>query len=116
METLQIDKEKVLKIIRSLDTKKAHGCDEISVSMIKICDHSIVEPLCLIFEQCLATGKYPSIWKKANVIPIHKKESRQSKKDHRPISLLPIFGKIFEKLIFDAIYLHLCENGPLTVN
>ena len=54
--------------------------------------------------------------KKANVIPIHKKESRQSKKNYRPISLLPIFGKIFEKLIFDAIYLHLCENGLLNVN
>ena len=116
LEALPIDKEKVLKIIRSLDTKKAHGCDEISVSMIKICDQSIVEPLCLIFEQCLATGKYPSIWKKANVIPIHKKESRQSKKNYRLISLLPIFGKIFEKLIFDAIYLHLCENDLLTVN
>ena len=83
LETLPIDKGKVLKIILSLDTKKAHGCDEISVSMIKICDHS-------------------------NVIPIHKKESRQSKMKYRPISLLPIFGKIFEKLIFDAIYLHLC--------
>ena len=47
----------------------------------------IVEPMCQIFEKCLATGKYPSIWKKANVIPIDKKESRQSKKNYRPISI-----------------------------
>ena len=45
---------------------------------------------------------------------MHKKESKQSKKNYRPISLLPIFGKIFEKIIFDAIYSHLCENSLLT--
>ena len=104
---LPIDRGKVLKLIRSLDSKKAHGCDEISIMMIKICDSLIVEPLCLIFEKCLETGVYPSIWKKANIIPVHKKENRQIKKKSRPISLLPIFGKIFEKLIFDSIYCHL---------
>ena len=46
----------------------------------------------------------------ASTIPIHKKESRQSKKSYRPISLLPIFGKIFEKLLFDDIYEHLNTN------
>ena len=86
-ETFPINREQVLKIIRSLDSKKAHGWDEISISMIKICDYLLVEPMCLIFEKCLVTGKYPSVWKKANVTPIHKKESRQSKKNYRPISL-----------------------------
>ena len=50
LRNMGIDKEKVLRLIRSLATKKAHGCDDISSSMIKICDESIVEPLCLIFE------------------------------------------------------------------
>ena len=76
-----------LNIIRSLDTKKAHGCDDISISMIEICDSAIVEPLCLIFEKCLETGVYPTSWKRANIIPVHKKNSRQSKSNYRPISL-----------------------------
>ena len=105
-----------MKLIRSLDSKKAHGCDDISIAMIKICDFSIVEPLYLFFEKCLETGIYPSIWKKANIVPIHKKESRQSKTNYRPISLLPIFGKIFEKLLFDTLYCHLCDNNLLTQN
>ena len=54
--------------------------------------------------------------KKANIVSIHKKESRQNKKNYPPISLLPIFGKIFEKLLFDAIYCHLCDNNLLTQN
>ena len=65
---------------------------------------------------CLETGIYPSIWKKANVVPIHMKGNRQSRENYRPISLLPIFGKIFEKVIFDAIYKHLCDNKFLTPN
>ena len=95
LENIAVDRDKVLKLIRNLNTNKAHGYDDISASMIKICDCSIVEPLCLIFEKCLDTGKYPSIWKKANIVPVHKKGSRQSKKNYRPISLLPIFGKNF---------------------
>ena len=58
--------------------------------------------------------QYPSIWKKANIIPVHKKGSRQCKNNYRPISLLPVFGKLFEKLLFDSIYNHLCANGLLT--
>ena len=116
LQNLLIDREKVLRIIRALDSKKAHGCDDISISMIKMCDTSIVEPLCLIFEKCLETGVYPSIWKKANVIPVHKKNSRQNKENYRLISLLPIFGKIFEKLIFDSMHEHFYNHGFITPN
>ena len=56
MDNIHIDGGKVLQLIRAMDSKKASGCDSISVSMIKICDLHIVEPLCLIFEKCLETG------------------------------------------------------------
>ena len=45
-----------------------------------------------------------------------KKESRQLKKNYRPISLLPICGKILEKIVFDVIYKHLTDNDLLTPN
>ena len=64
LQDLIIDREKVLQLIRSLNSNKAHGWDGISAHMIKLCDSSIVEPLCLIFEKCIETGKYPSIWKR----------------------------------------------------
>ena len=41
--------------------------------MVKICHESIVDPLSCIFERCIETGMYPTQWKKANVIPVHKK-------------------------------------------
>ena len=113
LSNIAINRCKVLQLIRALDPKKAGGSDNISVHMIKICDASIVEPLCLIFEKSLDVGTFPSAWKEANIVPIHKKGCRQNKTNYRPISLLPIFGKIFEKAMFDQIYQHLCENGLL---
>ena len=64
------------------------------IAMLKICEYAVVPPLCLIYMQCLETGSYPPMWKMANVLPVHKKESRQIKTNYRPISLLPICGKI----------------------
>ena len=114
LSNIEITGEKILHIIGLLDPKKAHGWDDLSINMLKLCDIEIVKPLYLIYMKCLEIGRFPSSWKKANVLPIHKKENRQLKKNYRPISLLPICGKIFEKLMFDAIYEFLCENQLLT--
>ena len=114
LSNMNINRDKVFRLITSLDTNKAHGCDGISAAMIKICDKSVVEPLCSIFERCLETGVYPTQWQKANVIPVHKKGCRQNKCNYRPISLIPIFGKIFEKLLFDVIYDHLSKHELIT--
>ena len=56
------------------------------------------------------------MWKLANVTPIFKKENRNLLKNYRPISLLPICGKIFEKLIFNHLYTYLNNNDLLTKN
>ena len=99
-ETIEIDADKVLKIIRSLDCNKAHGWDDMSVSMVKICDSSIIRPLCLIYETCLHAGIFPDNWKKAKVLPIHKNESRQLKKKttyqyHYYMSVVKSLRKLF---------------------
>ena len=68
--------------------------------MIKICSHSLLLPLKIIFEHSLKKGKFPENGK-ANVVPVHKKEDKMLVKNYyRPISLLPIFGKMFERVIY----------------
>ena len=84
--------------------------------MIKICDSEIVEPLCLILDKCLDAGVYSTSWKRANILPIYKKSSRQNKSNYRQISLLQVFGKIFERLLCDVIYKHLCDNRLIAPN
>ena len=65
--------EDIKNIICSLDSNKAHGDDMISIRMLKLWDKSICKPLNIIFKSCMTQGIFPSEWKKANVVPIHKK-------------------------------------------
>ena len=71
--------------------------------MIKICDKSLLKPLILLFENSIKDYCYPDIWKRSNIIPVHKKNDKRLVDSYRPISLLPIFGKIFEKIMFKGL-------------
>ena len=84
--------------------------------MVKICNDSICKPLKLIFESCLESGKFPGEWKKANVVPIHKKSDKQILKSYRPISLLPVTGKIIERLLHDTMFEFFTKNNWISDN
>ena len=101
--SLDFDEDELLKIIRALNINKAHGYDDISLRMIKICDKSLIKPLILIFKNYFRTSCYPEIWKRSNIIPVHKKNDKRLVNNYRPISLLPVFGKLFEKIIFNKV-------------
>ena len=116
LSDIPIDPAKIIVIIHKLNSKKASGFDGISIAMLKMCSKEVSTPLSLIFKSCLAHGVFPLLWKKANVQPVHKKNSRQLKSNYRPISLLPICGIIFEKIIFDHMYSFLQTNNLLSKN
>ena len=101
----------IAKIISRLDPNKAHGHHMLIIRMIKLCENSICKPLSIIFNDCLNEGKFPHEWKKANVVPIHKKGNKQSLENYRPISLLPICSKIFEPLIYNKMFTFFNENN-----
>ena len=78
--------------------------------MLKICDTAIAETLSIIFNNCINQSMFPDIWKRSNICPIHKKGDKQIINDCRPVSLLPICGKIFERIIFNSLYEYIEEN------
>ena len=116
LSSLDFNEDEALKIIRSLNIYKAHGHDDISIRMIKICDKSLLKPLTILFQNSINSSCYPIIWKRSNIIPVHKKNNKQLVNNYRPISLLPIFGKIFEKIIFDRLYNFLLQEELLNPN
>ena len=116
LTNIDVSFDKIISIINKLSAKKAHGYDDISVRMLKIIPEEVSIPLKLIFDRCISDGYFSSSWKKANVQSVHKKNSRQHKNNYRPISLLPICSKIFEKILFDSIYLYLHSNMLLSKN
>ena len=113
---IHIQNEEILSLIRNINPNKTSGSDGISGPMLQLCDDSIVLPLKIIFDNILKTSVYPDLWKLANVTPIYKKNDKQLIKNYRPISLLPICGKMFEKIIFNNLYNYFNANNLITKN
>ena len=82
--------------------------------MIQMCDSSLVIPLSIIYTNCVNKGVFPKFWKMANVVPVHKKDSKQLLKNYPPISLLPVFGKIFEKRLFNNLFIPLSYKNKIS--
>ena len=116
INNITIEIGKIISLIRHINPHKAAGPDGISGQMLLLCDDSVILPLQIIFSNILSTSIYPDEWKLANVTPIFKKGDKQLIKNYRPISLLPICGKILEKLIFTQLYTHLNSNNLITKN
>ena len=100
LSSLQFEDKDIIKIIRSLNINKAHGHDDISIRMLKICDLAIIKPLSIIFRNCINHSTFSDLQKKSNIYPFHTKGDKQIIINYRPLSLLPICRKIFERLIF----------------
>ena len=107
LSSIHFEDQDILKIIRSLNYNKAHGYDDTSMRLLKICDSSIVRPLSITFKNCLQTGTFPNNWKKSNVVAIHTKGDKQL------VSLLPVCSNIFERIVFNPMLEFLEENNLL---
>ena len=88
----------------------------LSIRMLKISNESLCGLLGLIFQSCFENGKFPSEWKKANVVPTYKKNDKQLVKNYHPISLLPICSKIFECFLYNKLFHFFQENNLSSPN
>ena len=89
----------VKKVIRSIDQSKAAGYDSIPARLLVHAVDYICEPVTHIFNLSITTGIFPKDLKIARVIPIYKKGIKTSPGNYRPISILPVISKVFEKLV-----------------
>ena len=62
----------------------------------------------------LEEGVFPDDWKKSNLVPIHKRDSQNLIKNYRPITLLPVFSKVFERPIFNSMFNYSIQNKLFT--
>ena len=88
----------------------------VSIRMLKTCGNSIYKPLQLIIRSCIVNQKLSSEWKKANVFPAHKKGNKQTLENYRPVSLFPIGGKIFERLVYNSLFEFFIANELISSN
>ena len=103
----------VEKIIDDLNIKKSTGPNGIPVFILKIFKQFFAFWLSKLINVCFEIGTFPDILKIAKVIPLHKKESTLNHLNYRPISLLSVFSKIYEKLLYIRIYSYLTKKKLL---
>ena len=75
---IQFSHEDILKVLSNLDTSKAIGPDGLSAVFLKGCASSLSESLTYLFNLSMRTGKIPSSWKLANVVPVFKKGNKKT--------------------------------------
>ena len=96
--------------IQLLDCNKSYGPDGISPRFLKEGGTGVIKSLTRLFNMSLSHGKCPQSWKMANVIPIHKKDSRSDINNYRPISLLSTGGKMLERIVFRHVFNFFKDN------
>ena len=93
------DLAEIIKLISKLELRKACGYDHISNRMIKATSHIIAPFIVQLYNNCMHQGIFPDAYKKAQVIPLFKGGDKDDMNSYRPISLLPVLGKLLEKVI-----------------
>ena len=87
---------------------KASGPDCIPVVVLKNCEPELSYILAELFNMCLKESCFPDCWKVSSVVPVFKNVGeRSTAKNYRPVSLLSVVSKIFEKLVNNRIADHL---------
>ena len=95
-----VTESEILEITSNFKNKKSKGYDNLSMSIVKFIIPTILQPLKHIFNMSLETGIFPDYLKIAKIIPIHKSTEFNN---YRPISILPQFSKILEKLMYKRV-------------
>ena len=97
----------ISKIITSLDPCKAMSPYSIPIAVLKILNNLISISLEILYNFSFSSGTVPDQFKVAKVIPVYKKNSALSVSNYRPISLLSVFNKILEKLMYKRVVSYL---------
>ncbi len=116
MALTPVTQEEIARVIRDLSPKKTNDADYISTWLIKQCATHLIKPLEHLINHSFHSGTVPSSLKNAKVTPIFKKGDPTSTQNYRPISILPAFSKVFEKVFLIRITNYLDRHKLLSKN
>ena len=105
------NEQEILGIINDLQNGKS---SDIPIVAIKVARTVIPPYLTTLYYSCFASGIFPKVFKISKITPIHKKGNKELIENYRPVSTLPVFGNIFENLIYSRVYQFLTYKGILS--
>ena len=113
INNFKINRGMVHLYITEIDITKSSGVENISSRCLKDALLSLNAQICHIFDLSIKLGIFPDQWKIATVVPLFKGGMKENVSNYRPVSLLPVPGKILEKLIHNQIMSFFIENNSL---
>ena len=112
LHNISVTPKMVKKVIANLDLSKASGSDCTPVVVLKNCEPELSYILIEVFSKCLKESCFSDSWKVSSMVPVFKNVGEKSTaKSYRPVSLLSVVSKVFEKLVNDRIVDHLKKCG-----
>ena len=94
-----------------IKTAMSFGTDCISSYFLNLALPFIENSLTLLFNSSMETSQFPDAWKIARIVSVFMDEDKEIKSNYRPISILPVISRLFEKLIADQVYQYMNENS-----
>jgi len=110
------NEQEIKLIIDSLKSSFSKGHDNYSVNTLKHCVNELSSPLCVIFNRSMQDGVVPDDLKIAKIVPIYKSDDKKTISNYRPISVLPAFSKILERLIYNRLLDFINKHEILSKN
>ena len=107
---------KVRKLLCSLSNSRSTALDELDNYSVKVAAPVIAGPLHHIVTLSIMQSRFPSSWKAAKVLPLHKKLDPLLKKNYRPVAILSPLSKVLEKMIYEQLYNYFTSNKILHPN
>ena len=98
--------DKVEDIIKTLNTKEAYPDGDMPVKLVKMNENIFSRLIFENFNQSLVNDEFSNCLKQVEFIPVFKKEEKLDKSNDRPVSILPVIFKIYERLMYDQIYIY----------
>ena len=105
------DPTEIIYIVKSANSSKSSGVDNIDPYVVQKIIPQIANQLAHIFNKSLQTGIVPDKLKIAKVIPLYKNDNPELFKNYRPISILPCFSKIIERIMYNRLYSFLTKHN-----
>ena len=103
----RIQVSEVISLLSDLYIKKSTGSDGISALFLQQVAEEVATPLTFLYNKSLESGLVPMAWKKSNVTPVHKGGKTDDPGNYRPVSVVPIVAKVFEKMIASQLNIFL---------
>ena len=93
-----------MKVICNLNVRKSYQTTEIPTKVIKLNSDILAKFIYKCFRYCIDGGEYPNKLKHAELVPVHKRNSKSDEENYRPVSMLSNFSKVYEKILYSQFH------------